>query len=161
MHGLDAPRADATTPSRSSTSAAFRGSPATHPGPDVRQPAWARSPHNDGGCAPESSAPKPLPACGSMADPVVAERSRHPRARQCGSTSAVRGGRSLLAAAPLLPASNAFALPHATLATGSVLVGSRQCAPFPSVLQPPMKPDISTLHKPDILTLQRQETNLP
>src|SRR5271155_3632726 len=48
-------------------------------------------------------------------------------------------------------ASNALAGPHATLSTYPVLVGSTQCAPFPWAPRPPMKPDIPTLHKPDIL----------
>ena len=37
-----------------------------------------------------------------------------------------------------------------------VLLRSTRFAPVPSVLPPWMKPDISTLHKPDILTLLRQ-----
>jgi hypothetical protein len=38
---------------------------------------------------------------------------------------------------------------------GPVLVGSRQFAPFPWGPRPPMKADISTLLKPDILILRR------
>jgi hypothetical protein len=50
-----------------------------------------------------------------------------------------------------------------TRVTGPVLVGSKRFAPFPWGPRPPMKADISTLHKPDILILQRHAfpTRLP
>src|ERR1700674_112749 len=93
----------------SSISAAFRDSLANHPGPDVRQPASARSRHSEGAREPESSAPNPPPVCDSTAGRVIGERFHHPRVRQYGSTVAARGGRVLSAAAPLRLASNVFA----------------------------------------------------
>src|SRR5437016_13105657 len=95
-----------------------------------------------------------------MAGLVVHELGHHPRARECGAASAAPGGRLLSTAWLQLPASDAFALPRATLSIGPVLVGSRRCAPFPWGPRPTMKADISTLHKPDILILRRHELDL-
>ena len=57
-------------------------------------------------------------------------------------------------------ASTASAVPGATLSIGPVLVGSMRFAPFPWAPRPSMKADISTLHKPDILTLQRHRSQI-
>src|SRR5229473_8680899 len=57
---------------------------------------------------------------------------------------------------PPRPALNVLSLGHAIHAIGPVLVDSRRFAPFPWGPRPPMKADISTLHKPDILILRRQ-----
>src|SRR5437016_12683010 len=91
-----------------------------------------------------------------MAGLVVHDLGYQPRARECGAASAAPGGRLLSTSWLQLPASDAFALPRATLSIGPVLVGSRRCAPFPWGPRPTMKADISTLHKPDILILRRQ-----
>src|SRR5438132_8898367 len=91
-----------------------------------------------------------------MAGRVVHELGHPPRARECGAASAAPGGRLLATAWLQLPASDAFALPRATLSIGPVLVGSRRSAPFPWGPRPTMNADISTLHKPDILILRRQ-----
>src|SRR5258707_14857099 len=96
-----------------------------------------------------------------MAGLVVHELGHHPRARECGAASAAPGGRLLSTAWLQLPASDAFALPRATLSIGPVLVGSRRCAPFPWGPRPTMKADISTLHKPDILILRRHASPMP
>src|SRR5207245_1848304 len=153
--------ADATRPPWSSTFAASRDSPGIPPWPGVRRPAWARNPHNAGVGAPESCARTGPPTCGSMAGLVVHELGHHPRARECGAASAAPGGRLLSTAWLQLPASDAFALPRATLSIGPVLVGSRRCAPFPWGPRPTMKADISTLHKPDILILRRHSSPCP
>jgi hypothetical protein len=87
--------------------------------------------HNAGARAPRSFAPTEPPACGSMAGLVVRELGQHPRARQCGAAFAAPGGRLLLTARPLLPASDASAVHRATLSIGPVLVGSTRFAPFP------------------------------
>jgi len=148
--------AGSTRPPGSSTFGVSPGSPASPPWLSARRPEWAQNQHSVGELAPQSSAPKSRPTCGSRAAHGAGERSRHPRARVCAATSAAPGGRFVSAAARPLTASNAFAPPHAILSTSPVLVGSTRCAPFPLAPRPPMKPDIPTLHKPDILILQRQ-----
>jgi hypothetical protein len=56
--------------------------------------------------------------------------------------------------APAPPASNALAQFRAAFST-TPAVGSSPSAPVPSVLRPPVEQNISTLHEPDVLTVQR------
>src|ERR1700736_1822228 len=69
-------------------------------------------------------------------------------------------GRTNVSVLPLPPALHALVRRPATLSSGPVLVDSMPCAPFPCGPRPPMKADISTLRKPDILTLQRQQAGV-
>ena len=66
-----------------------------------------------------------------MADRVVREPAKYLRVREGRAASAVPGGRLLSAAQPPRPASDASALPRATLSIGPVLVGSKRFAPCP------------------------------
>src|SRR5574340_1032332 len=118
-------------------------------------PAWVRSPHTAGELAPESSARTLPPTCGSMAVRVIRESPRDLLAPGRAAAAGAPAGRITLLVLPLRLGSNALAPLHATLAGGPVLVGSRRFAPFPWVLRPPMKPDSSTLLKPEILILRR------
>src|SRR5580693_2221591 len=148
--------ADATRPLWSSTSAASPGSRRNPPGPGVRQPAWVRNPHNAAAGAPEFSAPSGPAACGSMVGRAVREPGNDLLVGEGGAASSAPGGRLFSAAGPRLFASDASVVSRATPSSGPVLVGSKRFAPFPWGPRPSMKADISTLHKPDILTLQRQ-----
>src|SRR5580700_7044806 len=109
----------------SSTSVAFPGSPQNPPGPGVQRPTWDRNLHNAGARAPRSFAPTEPPACGSMAVLVIREPEQHPRVRGCAAASGAPGGQLLSAARLPQPASDAAAVPRATLSTGPVLVGSK------------------------------------
>src|SRR5271155_3827656 len=91
-----------------------------------------------------------------MADLVVRGPGNDLLVREGRAASAAPGGLLLSAARLLRPVSDASALPRATLSIGPVLVGSKRSAPVPWAPRPSMEADISTLHKPDILTLQRQ-----
>src|SRR5215468_4018096 len=122
----------------------------------VRRPRSARSPHSAAGHGPQSSAGTRRPACDSMDGLVAREPRHHPPALRAPKAAAGPDGRSPSAARRPPPASNAFALPRAAPSIAPVLAGSRRHAPFPWTPQPSMKADISTLLKPDILTLQRQ-----
>src|SRR6266478_10241875 len=83
-------------------------------------------------------------------------RSRHLPEFAAASASAVPGGQSVADAVPLPPASDGLARLRVTPSAAPVLSHSTRFAPVPSCLPPWMKPDISTLHKPDILILPRQ-----
>src|SRR6516162_5860325 len=147
--------AAATRPPGSSISATSPGSPENPPEPGVPRPVWARNRHNVGAGAPKSSvstAPKPY---GSRVGRAVREPESCLRVREDGAASAARAGRLLSTARRRPAASTASALPHARLSIGPVLLGSKRYAPFPWAPRPPMKADISTLHKPDILILRR------
>src|SRR6202035_1654125 len=125
-------------------------------GPGVRQPAWVRNRHNAAAGAPEFSAPSGPAACGSMVGRAVREPGKDLLVGPGGAVSSAPGGRLFSAAGPRLFASDASAVSGATPASGPVLVGSKRFAPSPWGPRPSMKADISTLHKPDILILQRQ-----
>src|SRR5258707_1502630 len=81
--------------------------------------------------------------------------TRSPRSPPDHGVADARDGQLASSAVLLRFELNALVLLRATLAIGPVLVDSRRFAPFPWGLRGPMKPDISTLHKPDILILQR------
>src|SRR5215471_4935842 len=93
------------------------------------------------------------PACGSTGDLAARELRHHPRVLPALKAAAGPDGRLPSNAQRPPLASNAFALPRATPSVDPVLAGSRRYAPSPWAPQP-MKADISTLLKPDILILR-------
>src|SRR5579863_2379839 len=132
---------------------------------------WRAVPHNQ---FAKSRSPGPpdvyrfLTACARSPQP----RFAHPSAQRLGGRASDarcphlplgaavpandgRDDRSSEAAQRLRPASNGLPRPPAIPSTAPAPSRSTRFAPVPCSLPPSIEPDISTLHKPDILILQR------
>src|SRR5579863_4807461 len=104
--------------------------------------------------APDFATPPPSSGSTPGPAPDAPDRRRLPHAT--AAAAAVPAARSALTAPQLPIAPNAFLPLPAALLTDPALVGSFPFAPLSWSLLPSMKEDISTLRKPDIITLRPQ-----
>src|SRR6202034_1296840 len=154
-------RASATALLRPSTGGASRGSPPGPGAPDVQPPAHDRNRHSAPAATLAPRAASKLRGSSGSND-ALATGVRFLDPLRCADVSAidVSDDPSRAAAARLRPASDDLLRLAAAPLTAPALSCSTRFAPFPS--RPPigMKPDISTLHKPDILILRRQGSRI-